>query len=101
MNINDLKELEQKASPGPWGYCVQCPSEDAEELEYCACGPIHTAMDNAEICPEFDQAEADSKFIRAFRNLMPELLALWEAARNNDTAGALKRLEDKARSMVG
>ena len=105
MDLNDLKALEVAATPAPWKpKDLQAGSN--EDGDWAACGPFHALSEQGtddedkatSICE--DKATADARLLRALRNLAPELLALWEAAENNATAGALRRLNEKATDLA-
>jgi hypothetical protein len=63
--LDRLKELEAKATPGPW-----------PKIEYSLLDPL---------------TSADREFIYAMRNALPKLLAVVEAAKNARKSQVLRR----------
>ena len=89
LPVAELRRLESEATPAPW--CAQaCP----EGFGWLPAGPYT-------LNPNILQVMADARMIKVSRNLMPEMIALWEAAerREDDASGladALVTLNAKA-----
>jgi hypothetical protein len=90
MDIVELKELERKATPGPWGNEWYYEEGDRS--------PFIEAT-----------AKLDAKLLATLRNLSPELIALWEAGNRFYNApgygveglhAALIALNEKAQPIV-
>ena len=86
--LERLKELNEKATPGPW------LSQEHEGIDDgCRCmscwhldgGDVDSLHGNESLtrkckhCSEMILTKEDANLIVATRNLLPELLALWEA----------------------
>lgn len=108
MTIDELKELDSKATPRPWKTCFESEGCFEEETVMKA-----TSLDGADAqvigTGWYDGhhtvlREDDAQLIALLRNLAPELLALWEAANNDgtmrkETWDALQVLNAKAANM--
>ena len=102
MNIDALKKLERQATPAPWketgnGSMIEAPGEPY---------PVAKVYGYGRFNRKHSKVEADGRMIAAFRNLAPELIALWEAANNDgtmrkETWDALQALNTKSAAMVG
>ena len=74
MTIDELKELEAKATPGPWqALKTGCECDDP----YCNHGNFSYALKH---CNIDEISSNDLDFIAVIRNIAPELIALWESA---------------------
>ena len=118
--LERLKELNEKATPGPW------LSQEHEGIDDgCRCmscwhldgGDVDSLHGNDPLtrkckhCSEMILSKEDADVIAATRNLLPELLALWEAVNKQQSAPdgrnchsttlckAFDALEKKAASM--
>lgn len=99
MTLEELKQLCDAATPGPWGTFVEGDCDHAT-----AYGPQHE-MPNIDMSDDdYDAAyqamwakgEADSRFIAAARAALPKLIAVAEAAKSgssNRISDALAALE--------
>jgi hypothetical protein len=114
MNLQDLAELEQKATPGPWKTDSGCVPD---EPIWRACGPVHGCEreDNHDcICgdpggPLEKAAAIDAQLLTSLRNLAPELIQLLIVVKDtSDTClgrnlipmdAALAALEEKLKAM--
>ena len=67
--IDKLKLLESKAHPGPWTHNYSAAIH----------GPIVWQCETMHIYDEGGHSPDDAAFIVAFRNLAPQLIALWES----------------------
>jgi hypothetical protein len=76
MTLDELIELEKRATPGPWSEFVY-----KDEHGLMATAPYHRTAGNK---AAYEYGLADSHLLTILRNLAPELLALWKAA--NDQA---------------
>ena len=112
MTIDELKELERKATPGPWETCFETEGCFAEETVMKA-----MSLDGADAqvigTGWYDGyhtvlREDDGGLIAALRNLAPELLALWEASEHwlfgkdtstGEIASAVMALRKRASGM--
>ena len=99
MDIEGLKELEAKATPGPW--------KNRELICYRegqATSPPYELTSDMQRPYPWDH---DGRLIAALRALAPELIALWEAAEEltapedycDDVRSAVRDLNEKIRSM--
>ena len=86
--LERLKELNEKATPGPWESrahegmdegcrCMSCWHTDGGDID----APLEweSLTRKCGHCSELILGSVDSELIAATRNLLPELLALWEA----------------------
>lgn len=74
--LERLKELNEKATPGPWTlgkgiYTIRPTYRDRMVARTRIAGTIHYSD---------EEDAANAEFIAATRNLLPELIALWEEA---------------------
>ena len=86
--LERLKELNEKATPGPWESrahegidegcrCMSCWHTDGGDID----APLEweSLTRKCGHCSELILGSVDSELIAATRNLLPELIALWEA----------------------
>lgn len=78
MTLDELIELEKKATPGPWGAPDSVNSHLIARTERDSNGAFIYIGDGQGVAYADD---ADGRFLIALRNLAPELLAVAKAAR--------------------
>ena len=86
--LERLKELNEKATPGPWlsqehegiddgCRCMSCWHLDGGDVD--SLHGNNTLTRKCKHCSEMILNKEDADVIAATRNLLPELIALWEA----------------------
>ena len=86
--LERLKELNEKATPGPWESrahegidegcrCMSCWHTDGGDID--SLHGNNSLTRKCKHCSEMILNKEDADVIAATRNLLPELLALWEA----------------------
>ena len=95
MDVEDLKNLERKATPRPWkGRELVCYGRGQ------ATGPGHEIPDDVMTTSDLPWA-ADCRLIALTRNLMPELLDLWAALNEWERLKKIAGRPVEARSYEG
>lgn len=95
MNLKHLKEIEGLATPAPWEGNLRLTAEPLERVgsyvqdcvnngpgkDFMIVMGKHIDGDPADVCHTGNghRSQANSILISTARNLLPELLALWEA----------------------
>lgn len=79
--LNRLKELEAKATPGPWEPFTEYWCNPQGPDTRTGCGPIHQCYEYPGGIGQSPEAEADAAFIAESRNALPALLAEIERLR--------------------
>jgi len=97
MNIDKLKELEAKATRGPWQ--VMPPENDKPYLRIRGTRlgyrykitNVHDVIYEGVHERERQETESNADLLATLRNLAPHLIALWEAAKQMRDSGNLEQ----------